>query len=76
MTFPLWVLIGALVVIFLKIIRKPNKEMLELRKRVKEAYNDDTLYWCVYVMAGIGWFIFFILIWPITLLAHFLVKSE
>lgn len=71
-----WLLIGLVVTIYILFGRKKSEEAKAKNKRIKEAFADDALYYCIKVPASVFWIGVFSLFWPLIVYVEFFWKKN
>ncbi|WDR22469.1 hypothetical protein PJM42_0063 [Salmonella phage vB_SenP_UTK0001] len=72
----IWLLIGLVITIYILFIREKSEEAKAKNKRIKEAYADDVLYYCIKTPAAVFWVGVFSLLWPLIIYVEFFWKKD
>lgn len=71
-----WLLIGLVVSLYIVFGREKSEEVKARNKRIREAFADDALYYCIKVPAGVFWVGVFSLFWPLIVYVEFFWKKD
>ncbi len=74
--FLIWFIVGLIIVLSIFHFRDGTEKGKEMRRRVKEAFQDDAVFHAIMIPSLIFWVCIFAIIWPATIWLEFFYKKE
>lgn len=78
MLFNIWFIIGLVISVYILYFKKKSDNQVgkETRKRVKEAFQNNALYYAINGPAYVFWTIAFAVVWPLLIYATYFFKED